>query len=388
MLPHAALLLALLSPAARAQQPRASAPPPTAPPAPRPSRAEGRVVRAAGADSLPLAGARVVLHRVGRQAQGPIDSGTTDAAGRFRFRFAADTASLYLVSARWSGIEYFSSAVHTNPLLPDTALTIGVADTSSSAPVALTSRHIVVGAPGADGSRGVLELIVLDNHGVRARVAADTVAATWGMLLPPGALGFTAGEGDFSPDALIRRNDSVVVFAPIAPGEKQFIFQYTLPGDVSDWTVPFDQPAGSVNLMLEERGARAASGLLAYADTQDIQGHSYRRFTGRAAAGSVLRVSLPNARSGGRWALAGLVAAVAVVLLGAAWWLASGRARPRPVPAAPPALARLDAIAALDARYAGREAAVPPDEWRGYLEQRARLKGELEAALAAGGVGI
>ena len=114
--------------------------------------------------------------------------------------------------------------------------------------------------------------------------------------------------------------------------------------------------------------------------------------TDAASGGSVLHagsaVSLPNARSGGRWALAGLVAAVAVVLLGAGWWLASGRARPRPVPAAPPALARLDAIAALDARYAGREAAVPPDEWRGYLEQRARLKGELEAALAAGGVGI
>jgi hypothetical protein len=47
----------------------------------------------------------------------------------------------------------------------------------------------------------------------------------------------------------------------------------------------------------------------------------------------------------------------------------------------------LDGIAALDARYAGREADTPADEWRAYVAERARLKAELEAALAAAAPG-
>jgi hypothetical protein len=43
----------------------------------------------------------------------------------------------------------------------------------------------------------------------------------------------------------------------------------------------------------------------------------------------------------------------------------------------------LDAIAALDARYGGRETEVPPEEWQRYTEERSTLKVELERALAA-----
>ena len=41
---------------------------------------------------MPVPGARVLLHRVGREEQGPIDSVRADAAGRFRFRFQPDTS--------------------------------------------------------------------------------------------------------------------------------------------------------------------------------------------------------------------------------------------------------------------------------------------------------
>jgi hypothetical protein len=43
-----------------------------------------------------------------------------------------------------------------------------------------------------------------------------------------------------------------------------------------------------------------------------------------------------------------------------------------------------DAIAALDARHAGRESETAADEWGRYAAERARLKAELERALAAG----
>jgi hypothetical protein len=44
--------------------------------------------------------------------------------------------------------------------------------------------------------------------------------------------------------------------------------------------------------------------------------------------------------------------------------------------------ALLEALAELDARYAGREAEIPAEEWSGYQDRRARLKTELAAALA------
>src|SRR3954467_9123507 len=75
----------------------------------------GRVLLPRDADTVPVPGARVVLHRVGRDAQGPLDSVTADASGRFRFRFRADTGALYLLSARWGDVEYFAPPVHTNP---------------------------------------------------------------------------------------------------------------------------------------------------------------------------------------------------------------------------------------------------------------------------------
>ena len=41
------------------------------------------------------------------------------------------------------------------------------------------------------------------------------------------------GESDLSPDAVTRRGDSVLVLAPIAPGDKQLTLQYVIPRDES-----------------------------------------------------------------------------------------------------------------------------------------------------------
>src|SRR5512136_576823 len=74
-----------------------------------PARAEGRVVRVARGDTLPVARQRVVLHHISREVQGPIDSALTDPRGHFAFRFKPDTAAVYLISARYAGVEYFSA---------------------------------------------------------------------------------------------------------------------------------------------------------------------------------------------------------------------------------------------------------------------------------------
>jgi hypothetical protein len=349
------------------------------------SVAGGSVLRMAGGDSIPVARARLVLHRIGRDVQGPVDSGATDARGRFRFRFRADTGSIYMVSARWGGIEYFSTPVHLNPERPDTGLRIVVADTSGTAPIELEARHLVVAPPRADGSRSILDLLVLRNSGDRTRVAPDTVRPSWSGPVPSGTVGLEVGEGEFSAGAVSRRDDRLLFFAPIPPGEKQLVVEYLLPAGARETRLTLDQRIGLFNVLAAEPGVEVNGPGIAFADTQVIEGRTYRRWTGPAAAGTVVRVSFPGTPAALRWMLPALVAIVAGALVVAGAW-----ALRRPVPAGavagdPAATADglLARLGALDAEYGGREAETAPDDWRRYQSERARLKAELTAALRA-----
>jgi hypothetical protein len=343
-----------------------------------PTVAAGWVMVPHERDTTRLAGARVLLHRVGRALQGAIDSTSADARGRFRFRFSADTSAIYLLSARYGGIEYFSSPVHANPARPDTAIRLLVYDTSSTAPVSLEARHIVVPRPSENGSRAVLDLIVLLNHGLRARVAPDSLHPSWGTPLPSVSIGLEVGESDVSPGAVRREGDSALVTAAIAPGQKQLSLEYLIPAGHPKVEFPFGSSGGRVNLLVEERGATVSGGPLVLADTQLIEGRLFHRWTGEVPAGGSVRLTLPALPRTPVGQLAVLVAAVGLALAVAGWrilrWSPGG-----PVPAPEPVL---DAIALLDARYAGKESETPAEEWQRYQSERARLKVELASSLA------
>lgn len=273
-----------------------------------------------------------MLHEVGVEKQGPRDSIRTDAAGRFRFRFRPDTLAVYLVSARFDGIAYFSDPIDIESPAPTLALI--VSDTSSSEPVAASTRHVVLRAPDVDGARQALDIVVLRNTGTRTRVGRDTVTAAWGMPLPPGVAAATVGDADFSPDAISIRNDSALVFAPIAPGEKQVVIQYVVPPDLSPFRIPVADSIAEMTLLAEEPGIRVRG--LAPADSQVIAGTSFSRWTGRPAPGAVLEVTFPSGGGTGpapSWVLPALVAALGAVLLGAMLWLLRGRPRNPPAPA-------------------------------------------------------
>jgi hypothetical protein len=343
----------------------------------------GVVVRPDAGDSVPVAGARVVLHRVAEQAQGALDSLVTRADGRFRFPLVRDTASLYLLSAKYAGIEYFSMPLDRTPGRGEESVTLVVYDTSSRVPITLSARHVVIPRPGEDGTREVLDLVLLANQGLRTRVAPDSFGSSWTGPLPPGSEGLEVGESDVSPDAVTRRGDSVVVSAPISPGEKQLAFQYHVPSGSRTVEIPVGAEPVALNILLEEAGAEAAGPGLAPADSQTIEGRAFRRWAGDLPAGAVVRVTLPAAGSPGAPLLAALVGVLALALAAAAWRLV-----PRRAAAVSQSRDRvLDEIAALDARYGGREADTPADEWARYLERRSELKAELGGALARGSGG-
>jgi hypothetical protein len=353
------------------------------------STAAGRVLLPRATDTVPLARARVLLHQVGRNVQGPIDSLIADATGRFRFRFRADTSALYLLSARYGGIEYFSPPVHTNPARPDTSIALVAYDTSSTAPIAVQARHLVVPRAGADGARPVLDLIVLRNDGIRARVAPDSTHPSWSLTLPHGTGEMQLGESDLSPDAVIREGDTVKVLAPISPGQKQLTIEYaTVPLD-GRIAFPVGATATPMNILVEERNVRV--GGLTLTDSQLIEGRSFRRYSGRVPAGGTVTLTVSaDSRAASSRMLAALVGMVALVLAVAAF-----RVVRRPAPAAvaegtggdADSGRLLDAIAVLDARYEGRQADLTPEEWERYRAERSALKTRLERALAARGHG-
>jgi hypothetical protein len=341
-------------------------------------RATGQVL---SADSTPVRGVRVLLHRVGQDTQGPIDSTRSDGGGRFHFTFRPDTSAFYLLSAEHAGIEYFSQPVSTNPERPDTGIRILVFDTSSTTPISLEARHLVITRPGEDGSRSVLDLIVLRNDSRLTRTTSDTTHPTWSAPLPPGTIGLDVSESDFSRDAVARRGDSVIVVAPFAPGEKQLTVQYLIPSGRTAVELPFGRPGAAINVLAEETGVRVTGSGVALADSQVLQGRSFRRWTGVAQPGGVVRIVLPGTGRTPTWLLAVLVGTLTLVLAGAGWRLLAKRS----VPATPRTGELIEKIAALDVRYAGREGETPVDEWNSYITERARIKAQLETSLAAGG---
>ncbi len=341
--------------------------------------AAGRVVRPQAADSVPVPGVRVLLHRVGRDAQGPVDSTRAGADGRFRFRFRPDTSAVFLLSARYGGIEYFSPPVHADLPRPDTTVRLVVYDTSSTAPIGVEARHIVVPRANPDGSRSVVDLVVLRNDGPFARVAPDSAHPTWSMTLPAGTGGMEVGESDVSPDAVVRSGDSVKVLAPLAPGRKQLSLQYAVVPTRGRIEFAVGPGMAAVNVLVEERDARVSGGTLALADSQVIEGRSFRRWTGQVPAGDTVTLTVGDAATRTWRVLAGLVGGVALALALAGWRLLRRASHPA---LRPDSDVLLDALAALDARYLGREAETSGDEWRAYEAERARLKAALKAALA------
>lgn len=328
----------------------------------------------------------MVLHRIGRDRQGPLDSMMTDAAGRFRFVVPADTAALHLLTSRHDGVQYFSEPVHANPERPDTALVLAVHDTSSSQPVELAARSIVVSAPAADGTRSVVELLALRNGGPLTRVPADTGSATWGWRIPRDVVGFAADEGELSAGAIELRGDSVLVRAALPPGLREITIEYHLPATRDDVRFMFDAAAGSVNLLVEEPEAKLSlpDGLVPDSATV-IEERRFRRWAGTVRAGEAISASVPVPGRWGGGALAALVALVVLALAaGAAVAFRGGRRAPMAAVGEPGADALIEAIARLDAARLAA-GALDAEAERRYAGERAALKARLERALARPG---
>ncbi len=291
----------------------------------------GRVLQG-GRDTVPLGNAWVIMHRLARDAAGPLDSVRSDARGRYRMTLRSpDSTSAYAVSVLFDSIAYFSlplnvtgrPAVHVEDL-------IAFSTTTRGPPIRLARRLATVARARDDGTREVLEILELQNRGVATRVTNDTLIPTWAGRVPTGAGQFRGGQGDISSDAMQFRHDSVIVFAPIPPGPvKQISYGYALPAGTRALVIPIDQPTDEMNLLVEDTTAVVSTAKLESLGVKELEGRHFAAYrAGPLAWGDKVEIRLPGGKFRAQMLLPYVIALLAIGMVVALVWAL--RRRPTP----------------------------------------------------------
>jgi hypothetical protein len=304
----------------------------------------------------------------------------------FNYRRTGDPQAIYFVSSTFDGVAYFSQPLRAAVETGDDAQITVFDTTSGPLPLTIRGRHLIVAAPGQDGLRTIVEVFEISNDSSRTLVAggANGDRPTWTTILPANATRFRVGQGDVPADAVTVTNGRVEIFAPFAPGVKQFSISFALPQSEFPLSLPMEHATGMLEALTEEPAAQVRSPALAPTTAVTVQGQTFQRFVGENTPGSgVIRIEVPAPPvSGQPIFMAALIAVVGgALLLG----LARGFTRP-PLRAAPAPggererLAR--EIAELDDTFA--RSASPSQKARAtYTAKRDALKAELTNALAA-----
>ena len=347
---------------------------------------EGRVTRPAES-GRPVGVAKqwVVLHRVATSGGAPLDSVLTGRDGRYRINYVADTRdpdALYFVSSRYAGIAYFSPPLRNPRVSGGDADVIVYETTTDASKLIIQGRHLVVSAPRA-GRREIAEIFELENPGTRTLVARDSTTPVWWTAIAAQAESASVAPGDVSAGAMTFRPGRAELFAPVSPGVRQVALTYLLDEDDLPLSVPLQQKAALLEVLLEEPRASVEGAKLTEVAPATIEGRQFRRFLAQdAEANAVMRVTAPEPVKQTRRGLAWLGVGTAIVMLVAvALWFGRNRKDIRVigVPRRANDAERLVAeIAALDARFERN-----PANRADYEEQRQRLKAQLASALAA-----
>jgi hypothetical protein len=263
----------------------------------------GRVLRPAAAQLEPVSGLWVVLHRLGSDRAGPLDSMRTDARGGYQFSYQpfGDERALYFAAASHGGVAYFTPPLGDH--VRGEAAEIVVYDTTTrDIPIIVRGRHVVVSATDAAEMRTILEVYELSNDTTLTRVSPSRASPpTWTTRLPAAARSPRVGDGDIPAEAVLFQDGEVRVIAPLPPGVKQLAYTYSMPGSVFPLSVPIAMAADVLEVLVEDPGGTASGARLTEADPVTVDGRSFRRFVAQEVpAGQVAIVDVSSARDSGR----------------------------------------------------------------------------------------
>jgi hypothetical protein len=263
-----------------------------------PQQVSGRVIRPGTRRMDAVPGAWVVLHRVGPDRAGPLDSVQADSRGRYSFNYTRSGSddAVYFVSAFHDGIAYFTPPLAEGKVSGDDGEITVFDTTSGHVPLTLRGHHIVVSAADANARRSIVEVYEVSNDSSVTRVAAGSPpgAATWQTHVSPGATEFKVGQGDISAAAVSFTNGVVSVFAPLAPGIKQLSFSYSLPAKSFPLKLPLEKETGVYEIMIEEKAGSVTGPHLREMDPVTVDERNFRRFLAQdVPENSVAVIDLP-----------------------------------------------------------------------------------------------
>ena len=239
-----------------------------------------------------------MLHRVGPDRAGPIDSVQSDGAGRYAFNYTRTGSddAVYFVSAFYDGIAYFTPPLAEGKVSGDDG-EIAVFDTTSGhVPISLRGHHVIVSSADANARRSIVEVYDLSNDTSVTRVATGEKPenATWQTHIAPAAADFKAMQGDISAGAITFSNGTVSVFAPLAPGLKQVSFSYSLPANSFPLRLPLEKETGVYEIMIEEPTGTVTGPHLREVDPVTVDERNFRRFLASdMPENSVALINLP-----------------------------------------------------------------------------------------------
>jgi hypothetical protein len=245
-------------------------------------------------NETPASGSVVVLHRVGPDASGPIDSVRTGAQGSFRFRLPGvpdpATEEVWFASVAREGVNYFGPLIATAAQL-DSLYVVRAYDTAPApaggAALEIAARYILLEeVPNAGWT--ATDLIHVRQTGERTLVAAPG-GATFVYPLPEGATDLEIGGNQMTPDAATLAGGSLRVSSAIPPGEREFVVRYRLPDPFLRLTLP--GRTGEIELLVKEPAPPLeVEGLEGAQPVEMEPGVTYRRFAGANVADLALVV--------------------------------------------------------------------------------------------------
>jgi hypothetical protein len=337
-------------------------------------------------DGIGLRGAWVVLHRVGPDSAGPLDSVRTTATGAYRFAYRAfgDSNAVYFVSTSRGGVNYFTPPVREPSVRGGMADLLVFDTTSAPIPITIRGRHLIVTAPdsAARRTRTVVEAFEISNDSTLTRVARGEDGVTFDAALPPGITAVQPGQGDISNEAIKALDGRLQVNAPLSPGLRQLSFSYDIPVRSDPFEVLVEAPTTVLEVLVEEPNAQVTGAGLIAVDPVEIDGRAFRRFLAQdVAAAQTFSIVIPPSASASSLRLMLIVTAVgAAMLLGLGMYVMRRGPRAGRRREDDPAALALE-IAALDSAY--ERIATPTEQQKAehYLA-RVQLKGRLATALA------
>ena len=269
-----------------------------------PQQVSGRIVRPSRDKLDPVGDVWVVLHRVGPDRAGPLDSVQTDSRGRYSLDYVRTGAeeAIYFVSASHDGVAYFTPPLAEGKVSGDDGEITVFDTTSGHVPLSLSGHHVIVSAVDANARRSIMEVYDISNDSSVTRVAAGDKPgdATWQVHLPPNASDFRVSQGDISAAAVTEVNGLVSVFTPIAPGIKQLSFSYSLPANSFPLRLPLGKATGIYEILIEEKTGTVTGPHLREVDSVTVDERNFRRFLASDMPGNsvaVIDLPAPPARS-------------------------------------------------------------------------------------------